>query len=106
MRTLKMMISSYIDGKKHNWDLHLDLFSFADNTATHATTKYSPFLRMFGRQPKIPLDIFSMKITLTEEEYAQQLEANLKFAYEHAIANSDFKMSNAEIRHDRAVRPS
>jgi hypothetical protein len=43
MRTLKMMISSYIDDKQRNWDVHLDLFSFAYNTATHATTKYSPF---------------------------------------------------------------
>jgi hypothetical protein len=110
MRTLKMMISSYIDEKQRNWDVHLDLFSFAYNTATHATTKYSPFYMMYGRQPKIPLDIFSreiiMKITLTEEEYARQIEDNLKFAYEHVIANRDFKMNKAKIRHDRAVRPS
>jgi hypothetical protein len=47
-----------------------------------------------------------MKITLTEEEYARQIEDNLKFAYEHVIENRDFKMNKAKIRHDRAVRPS
>jgi hypothetical protein len=30
----------------------------------------------------------------------------LSFAYEHVIANRDFKMNKAKIRHDRAVRPS
>jgi hypothetical protein len=41
-----------------------------------------------------------MKITLTEEEYAQQLEAYLKFSYEHVIANRDLKINEAKIRHE------
>jgi hypothetical protein len=47
-----------------------------------------------------------MKITLTEKEYPQLLEANLKFTYEHVIANTYFKMNTAKISHERAVRPS
>ncbi len=62
---------------------------------------------MYGRQSKITLGIFSseiiMKTTQTEEEYAQQLEANLKFAYEHVRANRKFKKKK-KTGHDRAVR--
>jgi hypothetical protein len=39
MITMKIVIPSYFDENQRNWDLHLDLFTFAYNTASHATIK-------------------------------------------------------------------
>ena len=56
-------------------------------------TGFSPYFVMFGRTPKIPLDI-EMGVTLVEQEnvsyqnYAKKLQASLKWAYQIAQENS------------------
>ena len=80
-----MMISSYIDDNQRKWDESLDKLAFAYNTSTHATTKFSPFYLMYGRQPKIPLDLFSHNVSidlaLTTDEYASNFEKLMKKTY-------------------------
>ena len=57
-RTIKDMLTQFVEQKKQNyWDLKLEKLSFAYNTAVHATTKCSPFELMFGRIPKLPIDL-------------------------------------------------
>lgn len=57
VQTIKAMIRAHIDNDQENWDINLDKFSFAYNTATHSTTKQMPFELMFCRKPRIPIDI-------------------------------------------------
>lgn len=57
IRTLKKMISAFIDMDQITWDSHLDKFAFAYNTSVHAITRQTPFELMFGRQPRLPKDI-------------------------------------------------
>lgn len=56
-RTLKMMISSFVDENQKNWDVLLPFLAFAYNTAKHETTNCTPFELLYGRKPKIPLDL-------------------------------------------------
>ena len=57
-RTVKIMLAQFVDQhKQDDWDLKLDKLCFAYNTAVHATTKFSPFELMFGRIPKLPIDL-------------------------------------------------
>ena len=57
-RTIKTMLAQFVDQQKQNdWDTKLDKLTFAYNTAVHATTKLSPFELMFGRVPKLPIDL-------------------------------------------------
>ena len=108
MRPLKAMISSYINEKQTNWDENIDQLAFAYNTAEHATTKFSPFYLVYGRQPKIPLDLITNEILIdlgfNEDDYASELQRNLQIAFEQVIRNRDFYMQRAKIRHDRKVR--
>ena len=55
-RTIKDMLTQFVEQEKQK-DLKLEKLSFAYNTAEHATTKYSPFELMFGRMPKLPIDL-------------------------------------------------
>ena len=56
-------------------------------------TGFSPYFLMFGRTPKIPLDI-EMGVTLIDQEpesyqnYAKKLQARLKWAYQKAQENN------------------
>ena len=108
MRPLKAMISSYINEKQTNWDENIDQLAFAYNTGEHATTKFSPFYLVYGRQPKIPLDLITNEILIdlgfNEDDYASELQRNLQVAFEQVIRNRDFYMQRAQIRHDRKVR--
>ena len=49
-RSLLQLLRSYV---KHeaDWECYLPLTHFTYRTATHTSTKASPFLLMFGRQP-------------------------------------------------------
>ena len=57
IRTLKKMISAFVDVDQMTWDIHLEKFAFAYNTSVHAVTKQTPFELMFGRKPRLPIDI-------------------------------------------------
>jgi hypothetical protein len=108
MRPLKAMISSYIDEHQKDWDHNLDQFAFAYNTSTHASTQYSPFFLMYGREPKIPLDFVDQATQIDfgfdDEEYATQLQQRLESAFNIVKTNRDHKIDQAKIRHDRTVR--
>ena len=45
-QTLKKMITAYVDEIGDDWDEKLDILAFAYNTATHCTTKCTPFEAM------------------------------------------------------------
>ncbi|CAF0952535.1 unnamed protein product [Brachionus calyciflorus] len=57
IQTIKKMIKAYIDEDQNDWDLNLKKFAFAYNTAVHSVTKQTPFEMMFGRRPRIPIDV-------------------------------------------------
>jgi hypothetical protein len=57
IKTVKEMITAYIDEDQEDWDLNLNKIAFAYNTSVHAMTGQTPFEMMFGRRPKIPIDL-------------------------------------------------
>ena len=57
VQTTKNMIKAHVDEEQGDWDLHLNKFAYAYNSAIQESTKQTPFEMMFGRKPKIPIDI-------------------------------------------------
>jgi hypothetical protein len=49
-----------------DWPMMLPLVLFAYRTMPHATTGYSPYFLLFGREPKLPLDVLSSPPRLGE----------------------------------------
>ena len=47
----KNKIKSDVDDEQGEWDLHLNKFSFAENSAMHESTKQTPFEIMFENKP-------------------------------------------------------
>lgn len=56
-RTLQEAISLYVSQNQKDWDLILAFVTFAINTARSESTKFSPFNLIYGRDPKVPLDL-------------------------------------------------
>eukprot|EP00731_Ephydatia_muelleri_P033592 Em0033g8a len=52
-QTLQNMLVKYVD----MWSHYLDTCAFAYNTSRHDSTKYTPFMLMFGRRATLPIDV-------------------------------------------------
>lgn len=52
----KKAISHYTNIKHRNWDDVIPLVTFSPNTMKQGTTLYSPFERVYGREPRTPID--------------------------------------------------
>lgn len=55
-RTLGDMLSMYVSSDHDDWDLVLPYVTYAYNTAIQATTGFSPFYLLYGREPSCTLD--------------------------------------------------
>uniref|UniRef100_A0A224Z9V6 Tick transposon n=1 Tax=Rhipicephalus zambeziensis TaxID=60191 RepID=A0A224Z9V6_9ACAR len=55
-RTLGDMLSMYVASDHGNWDHVLPYVTFAYNTAIQATTGFSPFFLLYGREPSHNID--------------------------------------------------
>ena len=65
---------TYVE-QEADWEKYLPLVLFAYRTATHASTGASPFLLMFGRQPRI--NEYAESRAYDTATYQQQLQAKL-----------------------------
>ncbi|KAG0930503.1 hypothetical protein G6F57_011821 [Rhizopus arrhizus] len=89
-RTIKISLAAYV-GKdnKLDWDTYLPFVTFAYNTATQASTGFSPFEILFGRKAVLPLNeelIIDPK-TYETESWINYLNTYLPLVHGEAIEN-------------------
>ena len=68
IQTFKKMITAYINEEQSNWDQHIEVLAYAFNSSVHASTGYTPFEAMTGRQPKLPIDLLYPTVNLDIQE--------------------------------------
>ena len=84
-RTLLSMVGTLTSEKKKAWPKYLPDLVMAYNSATHDSTGYSPYFMMFGRQPRLPVDI-AMGITLEDDtdDFIKNQQEIFRTAYDIA----------------------
>ena len=114
-RTLKDMLTAFINEQQNDWDKYLDQLTFAYNSATNATTNFSPFEVHFGEKPKVPIDLFYHIVQDQDElpenipeieiisAYVQELQERMTAIFQRVAKNRDHKMDLAKTRYDRKV---
>ena len=82
--TLLSMVGTLTSEKKA-WPKYLPDLVMAYNSSTHDSTGYSPYFLMFGRQPRLPADVF-MGITLEDdnEDFVKNQQEIFRTAYDIA----------------------
>ena len=98
-RTLGDMIRSLPPRSKVKWPQMLNTLTFAYNCTRHETTGFPPFLLMFGRTPRLPVDVLFENVMLHSEtvnvhKYVQSLEKDLREAM--VIAQEHTKRQQAK----------
>ena len=54
-QVLEDMLRAYVSKCQSNWEDYLPILEFAYNSSKHATTGFSPFMLMYGYQPRSPV---------------------------------------------------
>jgi hypothetical protein len=107
-RTLGNMIRGLPMRAKHRWPQALKSL-LAYNCTIHKTTEFAPFLLVFGRTPRLPVDIvFGSVIENPEvvdyDQFVQSLRRDLKEAMNTAQASAAKQLKRHVYLYDTSQR--
>ena len=80
-RTLQNMIATITTDHPFDREEALPKVCIAYNTTIHSTTGYSPFYLMYGREPRLPIDIVYGTQSLSPDNFVQQPHKLMEQAY-------------------------
>jgi len=58
-RTMGNILRAYVSPTQRDWDEHLPAVKYAYNTSCHATTGFSPYFLMHGREARLPIHLMA-----------------------------------------------
>jgi hypothetical protein len=107
-RTLLSMLRCYSE-QNDNWDELLTSLCFAYNTSVHSSTGVQPFVVVYGRFPKLPIDLMfpeakTHNVVLEPEDYVENLIKQLNQAYEVVRKTGELRVEKQRFYHDRSIR--
>ena len=104
------MLRTLPEREKSRWKDHVNKVVHAYNCTLNDTTGFPPFFLLFGRQPRLPIDlIFKSKTPSTKQEYPQfvkQWKDAMKEAYQWTGRKINKRSLRAKKTYDRWVRSS
>jgi transposase InsO family protein len=104
--TLLSMLSCLPDEEKSRWKDQVAYVVHAYNCTRHESTGFSPFQLMFGRKPRLPVDIVR-DVNLLQDgdadylKYVQDVRQSLKKAYEKAMVKSEEQHLRGKEAYDK-----
>lgn len=99
------MLRTLSNESKTDWKSHLNQVVHAYNCTKHDTTGYSPFYLLFGRHPRLPLDILFRPSSEKhgEEDHAKYVKGwteRMQEAYRIASENATHSVKKGKRQHD------
>ena len=108
--TLCNMLGTLSDEEKSDWKSHLGCMTHAYNCTKHASTTYSPYYLMFGRHPRLPIDVaFGLHKPIcsdncSKSRYIQKLRRRLNYAHKKASKYSSEQAQKYKTSYDKSVK--
>ena len=105
-RTLCDMLGT-LETEKANWKAFIHTLTHAYNATRNSSTGYSPFFLMFGRHPRLPVDVAFMihragnGVTFSKSKYVDRLKRHLAHAYKTAKTFTDKESSRQKALFDK-----
>ena len=111
-RTLIGMLGTLPQEEKNKWPSSLKRLVHAYNSSICRMTGFSPFFLMFGRSPRLPLDIElglkmpSRSVSRPTSSYVKNLKKRLNWAHKIAIKHREENAGGNKKQYDRKTRCS
>ena len=87
---LEDMLRAYVSRKQSAWEDYLPMVEFAYNSAKHSSTGYSPFMLMYGFQPRSPVTVGYQGLTHeAARNFLQDMQETLQFARQSITSAQD-----------------
>ena len=103
-QTLINMLKTLTEENKTNWKDHIQKLVHAYNCTSHASTGYSPYFLLFGRKPRLPIDVIleenSEEENIPCSTYVRKWQEQMKQAYEIAQKQSSKRKEKDKDRHN------
>jgi len=108
-RTLCNMLGTLDPDSKRDWKTHVGPLVHAYNCTRHESTGQSPFFLMFGRHPRLPVDLaFGLDIEPSKPKsilkYTKSLQDRLQQAYELASEKASQAQARQKKHYDQKAR--
>lgn len=102
------MLGTLDNSQKQKWSQHVSQLVHAYNCTRNDVTGYSPYVLMFGREARLPIDLCFSVVSEGEVEnyqkYVSKLRTDLKKAYQVASEAADESHQKNKRLHDKRVR--
>lgn len=110
-RTLGSMLRALPPHEKNKWSQMINNLTFSYNCTSHETTGYAPFYLMFGRIPRLPVDVMFESALRDErvvdyDAYVAKLKHDLKESMEAAQQHATRQQSRQKQQFDKKVKGS
>ena len=96
--------------EKSDWKSYLGCMTHAYNCTKHASTTYSPYFLMFGRHPRLPIDVefglpkHNCGDNSSKSRYVQKLRRRLNYAFKKASKYSDQQAQKYKSSYDKSIK--
>jgi len=110
-RTLLSMLGTLSPEQKADWKKHVAAMTYAYNCTVNDATGFSPFYLMFGRHPRLPVDVqFGLDVgdsadsKVSHAGYVDALKSRLSEAFRLASKHSQDSQGRQAECYDRKAR--
>ena len=108
--TLSNMLGTLSEEEKSDWKSYLGCMTHAYNCTKHASTTYSPYYLMFGRHPRLPIDVeFGLPKSnsgdnSSKSRYVQKLRRRLNYAFQKATKVANQQANKYKSSYDKSIK--
>ena len=105
--TLCQSVSMYVSRDQKDWDTHLPAILFGFRVSPHQTTGDSPFYLLYGREPRLPVDVSLLppsQVSNSVREHRARIVQTIEEAHAIARENTQRTQQNMKDRYDRSAR--
>ena len=108
--TLCNMLETLSEEEKSDWKSYLGCMTHAYNCTKHASTTYSPYYLMFGRHPRLPIDVeFGLPKSnsgdnSSKSRYVHKLRRRLNYAFQKATKVANQQANKYKSSYDKSIR--
>ena len=104
------MLGTLSEEEKSDWKSYLGCMTHAYNCTKHASTIYSPYYLMFGRHPRLPIDVeFGLPKSnsgdnSSKSRYVQKLRRRLNYAFQKANKIANQQAQKYKSSYDKSIK--